>query len=246
MLGDDLRAELGAALPGDHARQVLAIDLLAHRLALLPGEAPLVLDLGCGRGEGVDLVRALRPGARWVGVDLPSSAEVDERPPRADADFRSFDGIHIPADDASVDLVYSQQVFEHVQRPEPLLADVARVLRPGGVFCGSLSQLEPFHSRSVVGGFTPYGWRLALERAGLGLTEVRPGIDAGSLLLRRALGRHGRRPRFNRWWSQEAPGNRVLALAGRARRLDAAQLNALKLLFAGQFAFAAERPLGSG
>ncbi len=237
MIGDDLRAELGATLPADEARQDFAVWSLERQLRALGTHTPLVLDLGCGRGEGIEHVRAVVPGARWLGVDLPSSPEVDERPERLDAEFRSFDGIHIPAPDGAVDLVYTQQVFEHVEQPEPLLAEVRRVLRDGGIFCGSLSQLEPFHSRSV-GGFTPYGWQRALERAGLELVEVRPGIDVGTLITRRLL----RRVRhFDRYWVQEAPGNRCIDLFSRIRRLDAAQRNALKLMFAGQFTFVAKR-----
>lgn len=237
MLGDDLRAELGAVVPGDDARQDFAVRTLDRQLRGLHSHEPLVLDLGCGRGEGIEHVRAVVPRARWIGVDLESSPEVDERPQRAGAEFRTFDGIHIPAADGEIDLVYTQQVFEHVEQPEPLLADVQRVLRPGGVFCGSLSQLEPFHSRSV-GGFTPYGWQRALERAGLELIEVRPGIDVGTLMARRLLRRVRR---FDRYWVQEAPGNRCIDLFARIRRLDAAQRNALKLMFAGQFTFVARR-----
>lgn len=236
MLGDDLRAELGAALPADHAGQSFAHDVLRAALAATPAPQPCVVDLGCGRGDGVDLVRAARPDAQWIGIDIAQSAEVDERR-RDDAEFRTFDGIHLPLEDGSVDVVYSQQVFEHVEQPDPLLADVARVLRAGGIFCGSLSQLEAFHSRSV-GGFTAYGWLRALERAGLTLDEVRPGIDVGTLLLRRVAGRRGR---FDRYWVHESPGNRLLRWAGRAKRIDAAQENALKLMFAGQFTFVAHR-----
>lgn len=237
MLGDDLRSELGAALPSDHAAQAYALDVLRAQLPLLPGEAPVVVDLGCGRGDHVDVVREVRPGAHWIGVDIDDSAEVGERR-RSDAEFRSFDGEHVPLEDGSAELIYCQQVFEHVVRPEPLLADVARVLAPGGVFCGSVSQLEPFHSRSV-GGFTPYGWRLAIERAGLTLTEVRPGIDSGTLALRRLAGRRGR---FDKYWVTESPGNRVLALVARTKRADPATVNALKLMFAGQFTFVVHKP----
>ena len=242
MLGDDLRLELGSALPADHARQSFAQALLGEQLTQLraqhggEGGSPTIVDLGCGRGDGVDLVRAVLPAARWIGVDIEGSAEVGERQ-RQDAEFRSFDGERIPLADGEADLVYSQQVFEHVVRPEPLLADIARVLRPGGSFCGSLSQLEPFHSRSV-GGFTAYGWKLAVERAGLTLTAVRPGIDVGTLLLRRVAGRNGR---FDRYWVRESPGNRVLGLAARVKHLSPAQTNALKLMFAGQFTFVATR-----
>lgn len=264
MLGDDLREALGHALPTDDASQAFAQRVLHHQLNWLlheglgqidgapagtpvaagavglpsPGKprAPMVLDVGCGRGEGLDFVRGIAPTAHWLGVDIASSAEVEERPLRGDAEFRTFDGIHLPLGDATVDLAYSQQVFEHVTQPEPLLADIARVLRPGGIFCGSVSQLEAFHSRSV-GGFTAYGWKLALERAGLHVLEVRPGVDLGTLLLRRVLHRSRR---FDRYWVLESPGNRFLDLVARVRRLDVPQRNALKLMFAGQITFVAQ------
>jgi SAM-dependent methyltransferase len=258
VLGDDLRDATGAAIPGDHARQAYVLDVLSRQLewlsqygvalidgveptpSLEPPRQPLILDVGCGSGNSIDVVRQILPAAHWLGVDIDDSAEVAERVARSDAEFRTFDGEHLPLTDDAVDLAYSQQVFEHVVRPEPLLSDIARVLRPGGIFCGSLSQLEPFHSRSV-GGFTPYGWRLALERVGLHLIEIRPGVDLGTLLLRRVVRRSRR---FDRYWVQESPGNRLLDLVGRAKKLDPAERNALKLMFAGQFAFVAQRPRG--
>ena len=62
--------------------------------------------------------------------------------------------------------MFCKQVLEHVERPHELVADVARVLRPGGAFAGSTSQLEPYHSRST-GNYTPYGLQRLLTHAGL-------------------------------------------------------------------------------
>jgi SAM-dependent methyltransferase len=233
MIADDLRELLGQRIPGDHARQVLA----DHWIPRLAEEGPRVMDLGCGAGDSVDAFRPHVPGLRWVGVDLPASPEVDERT-RTDAEFRTFDGLSIPAEDGEFDSVYCKQVLEHVEQPEPLLADVARVLRPAGLFAGSVSQLEPFHSLSV-GNMTPYGLMRMAERAGLELVEVRPGIDALTLITHRGLGM----PSFTRrYWSRESPLNRAIGLFGRVRRLDAQGVNAIKLLFCGQFAFLARRP----
>lgn len=238
MLGDDLLELLGDRIPADHDRQVLADDLLATHYAPLAraGQGDRVLDLGCGAGDSVEQFRSLNPDVRWLGVDVERSPEVDLRT-RTDAEFRAFDGRSIPAEDASVDVVYCKQVLEHVEDPAPLLADAARVLRPGGLLLGSTSQLEPYHSLSV-GNITPYGLHRMLERAGLTLEQLRPGMDGLTLVLHRALGM----PRLTRrYWARESPLNRVIGTAARARRLDPRQSNAIKLLLCGQYAFVARR-----
>jgi len=184
----------------------------------------------------VDLIHRLDPGAEWTGLDVQDSAEVRTRT-RTDAEFHTFDGEHIPFEGCRFDIVYSHQVLEHVHRPEPLLAEVARVLRPGGLLAGSTSQLEPFHSRSTFG-YTPYGLSLLLEDAGLEVLELRPSIDALSLIIRRGLGG----PRvFDRWWARESPLNRVIDAFGWGARLDVGARNTAKLLFCGQFTFLARR-----
>jgi SAM-dependent methyltransferase len=231
MLGDDLGDLLGPRIPGDHSRQVLADDYAAR---LRPAR---VMDLGCGAGDSVDLFRALDPEVDWVGVDIEDSHEVSGRT-RADAEFVTFDGQRLPFEDSSFDLVYCKQVLEHVEHPHELLREVARVLRPGGSFAGSTSQLEAFHSRSIFN-WTPYGFTVTAEEAGLEVVELRPVIDGLTLVAWRALGL----PRFfHRWWARESPGYRVIELAARVARLDASTRNQIKLVLAGQFAFLARRP----
>jgi SAM-dependent methyltransferase len=231
MLGDDLGDVLGPRIPGDHSRQVLA-DHYAARL-----RPARVMDLGCGAGDSVDLFRGLNPEVNWVGVDVEDSPEVSGRT-RADAEFVTFDGQRLPFEDASFDLVYCKQVLEHVESPHELLREVARVLKPGGSFAGSTSQLEAFHSRSIFN-WTPYGFTVTAEGAGLEVVELRPVVDGLTLVAWRALGL----PRFfHRWWARESPGYRVIELAARVARLDARTRNQIKLVLAGQFAFLTRRP----
>jgi SAM-dependent methyltransferase len=235
VLGADLEALLGSRIPADRSRAQLA-DAHARDYMRRPGRppAPDVLDLGCGAGDSVDLFRALEPRVRWVGADLASSPEVDERT-RTDAEFVTFDGERLPFVDQSFDLVYCKQVLEHVRRPQPLLAEVARVLRPGGELVGSTSQLEAFHSRSVWN-YTPYGLMLLLEEAGLELAEVRPVIDAFTLVAWRALGT----PRFfHRWWARESPPYRAISALARVTGWDHRTVNTAKLTLCGQFTFVA-------
>jgi SAM-dependent methyltransferase len=229
VIGDDLLELVRDAVPGDHARQVLADDWIPRAPA-----GSRVMDLGCGTGDSVDQFGS---SVEWVGVDLEHSPEVGRRV-RRDAEFHTFDGEHLPFDDDSFDFVYCKQVLEHVRRPAVLLADVARVLRPGGVLAGSTSQLEAFHSLSTWN-YTPYGLRLLLEDAGLSLEELRPGIDSLTLILNRGLGMPAV---TRRYWGRESPLNRAISLFGRLRGLDHVRVNAIKLLFCGQFAFLARAP----
>jgi SAM-dependent methyltransferase len=233
MLGDDLLALLGDAVPSVPVRQSLADDYIP-RLAASGGS---VLDLGCGTGDSVEQFRNVNPDVRWVGVDIERSPEVGARR-RTDAEFVVFDGISLPFADGSFDAVYCKQVLEHVRAPAPLLAEVARVLRPGGLFAGSTSQLEPFHSLSTWN-YTPYGLSLLLADAGLPVVEMRAGIDSLAVIVNRGL---GMRSWTRRWWSVESPLNRVAGAFGRARRLEPRQVNAIKLLLCGQFTFLARRP----
>jgi SAM-dependent methyltransferase len=244
VLGDDLLELLNDRVPADHSRQMLADDYVGHwyaRWRAKRSAGARVLDLGCGAGDSIDVFRRYDPAVRWVGLDLPSSPEVDARR-RTDAEFATFDGESIPFPDAEFELVYCKQVLEHVRRPQPLLAEVARVLAPGGHLVGSTSQLEPFHSLSV-GNLTPYGLALSLEAAGLEPVEFRPNIDGLTLTLRRMLGMH---PYFNRWWARESPVNRMIGVFGRINRLSPRSVNAIKLLLCGQFCFAARRPADAG
>ncbi len=187
MLGDDLGELLGARIPRDHSRQVVADDYAGRYLSRDDRPAaPRVMDLGCGQGDSVDLFRGLDPAVRWVGVDLERSPEVDERV-RDDAEFVTFDGVDLPFEDGSFDFVYCKQVLEHVRHPDALIREVARVLAPGGWFAGSTSQLEAFHSRSTFN-HTPYGLTLMVEEAGMDVVELRPVIDGLTLVTWRTIG----------------------------------------------------------
>jgi SAM-dependent methyltransferase len=121
----------------------------------LAAQAKIVVDVGCGRGApaegGGDAVfHDLRgPGRHVIGIDLdPVGAEnpiIDE--------FRLIepDG-RWPVDDASVDLAISDFVLEHVDDPAAFVAELARTLRPGGVFVArTISRYSPlsFAARRV-------------------------------------------------------------------------------------------------
>ena len=229
--GPSLWALLEPYIPDDHARQVNATYYVS-RLMEGPDAPRRVMDLGCGRGDSVDLFRRHRPDVEWIGVDIAESQEVQQRR-RSDATFVTYDGERVPFPNGSFDLVYSRQVLEHVPDPLGHLREIVRVLRNGGAFIGSTSQLEPYHSMSYWN-FTPVGFVALAERAGLRVLELRPGIDGVTLPMRTFLGRP---PGFDPWWTSDSPLNRAIDEWGRATGRRPALVNLRKLHLCGQFAF---------
>lgn len=128
-------------------------------------------------------------------------------------------------------MIYSKHVLEHVRRPVEFLRHVRRALKPTGYYAGSVSQLEPYHRYSFWN-FTPLGFNEVIEEAGLCIREIRPGVDAVSLMLWHL------RDRFlpESWW-RESPLNRIFERYGRWRGKAMRQINFLKLRFCGAFAF---------
>lgn len=194
-----------------------------------------VLDLGCGKGDSVDYFRAKNPKVEWVGLDVQSSPEVESRK-RKDATFITFNGADVPFSDEFFDIVYCNQVFEHVEKPRELLLEVARVLKRGGFLVGSTSHLEPFHSLSVCN-FTPYGFSL-MVKVPLKLREIRPGIDVFTLIFARMFKRVPLLSQLmSRYFEKESLFNFMVTVAGKIAGKSAQEINLVKLLFCGHFRF---------
>src|SRR5690606_33161173 len=79
------------------------------------------LEIGAGRGAFQDQV------ADYIAVDLAASAAKWLHKP-----FVRANATALPFDDRTFDLVWSHYVLEHVAQPEQMLAEIARVIRPGG------------------------------------------------------------------------------------------------------------------
>jgi SAM-dependent methyltransferase len=98
----------------------------------IDGTTKRVLDYGCGAGEIVTLLRSM--GIDAYGCDVYyGGGDYSASVPTALKEFvfRMSNG-KIPFADGSIDLVVSNQVFEHVPDMEGTLSEIARVLRPGG------------------------------------------------------------------------------------------------------------------
>ncbi|MBI5806585.1 class I SAM-dependent methyltransferase [candidate division TA06 bacterium] len=218
-------------LTNDHAKQVSVVRFIDKILKKLkPGSN--VLDLGCGRGETEKIFKNINPNIIWIGIDIEDSPEVRERVNES-KNIMTYDGTNIPMNDNSVDVIYTRQVFEHVEHPNELVKEIIRILKPGGNIIGSVSQLEPFHSFSIFN-FTIYGVCKLFNQEGLVLKEIRPGIDGLTLIIRRGLNR----PKlFDRWFDNESPLNRLIDNLSWLRKWDVKKTNLVKLVFCGHIIF---------
>lgn len=85
-----------------------------------------LLDAGCGRTLPV-LKKYLGRARRLIGVEMVEFTDATPGIETYNADLA-----HIPLPDASVDVVMSRSVFEHLQDPDAVYREIARILRPGG------------------------------------------------------------------------------------------------------------------
>ena len=107
------------------------------------GRGKRVLDLGCRSGA---LTRHFLEGNSVVGLDvdanaLEKAAALGIEPVRANVEET------LPFDDGSFDAVVAGELLEHLQFPDALVAEIRRVLRPGGVLAGSVPNAFRVQSR---------------------------------------------------------------------------------------------------
>lgn len=119
---------------------------------LLDWRGKTVLDLGCGGGFMSEAMA--REGAHVTGVDPAAqaiaAAQEHARQEGLAIDYRVGSGERVPLDDESVDCVVCVDVLEHVTSLDAVLDEVARVLKPGGVFLYDTINRTPLASLVLV------------------------------------------------------------------------------------------------
>ena len=103
-----------------------AVEDLESRHGPFAGKT--IADLGCGPGFYTEAFRAR--GARTLPVDRDAGELALAGAPPEDAIVA--DAGNLPLPDASVDGVFCSNLLEHTEAVEPILAEMERVLRPGG------------------------------------------------------------------------------------------------------------------
>jgi len=134
----DMLREPGIRSDAHLARYTLAREYLK------PGM--VVLDAACGLGYGSAMMATRTGISQIIGVDCSEWAVDYARANYAavlqQLEFHAGDATRLPfLADACVDAVVSFETLEHLPNPDLLLREFARVLKPGGLFIGSVPNL---------------------------------------------------------------------------------------------------------
>jgi SAM-dependent methyltransferase len=126
-----------------------------------------LLDVGCGSRP-----YAPEPGIRvdrWVGLERDRERYAGQ-PPEVWGS-----ALELPFGAGSFDTVFSSQVLEHVPEPAQMVAELARVLKPGGHLILTAPHVWGVHEEpDDYFRFTGYGLAHLARRAGLEVVGVRP------------------------------------------------------------------------
>jgi SAM-dependent methyltransferase len=128
---------------------VLTIDF--DRLGVLPGHA--LLDVGCGTGRhtfealrrGADVVALDQNAGDLPGVEAMVAAMVDAGEVMAPDGSVTLcaDALALPFPDNSFDRVIASEILEHVLEDASAIAEIFRVVRPGGLVGVSVPRQWP-------------------------------------------------------------------------------------------------------
>jgi SAM-dependent methyltransferase len=100
------------------------------RRADVAGAPAKILEIGCGRGAMLDHLRGAGHAVTGIDIDAAALSQCQESYPGLSVFVASGDAL--PFADGSFDIVLSFDVFEHIKDSDRHLAQVRRVLKPGG------------------------------------------------------------------------------------------------------------------
>lgn len=99
-----------------------------------------VLDIGCGAMPYRSLVLRYISVSSYIGLDIENPLYQQGYKPDI-----YWDGKRIPLEDSSVDYAMATELFEHLPDPEQVMAEICRIVKPGGKLFFTVPFLWPFH-----------------------------------------------------------------------------------------------------
>lgn len=128
---------------------MLTVDY--ERLRIGPGST--VIDVGCGAGRhsfeayrrGADVIAFDQNAEELADVDtmLQAMGQAGEAPESAKAQVVVGDALALPYPDGSFDSVIASEILEHIPDDDAAIAELARVVRPGGTLAATVPRWMP-------------------------------------------------------------------------------------------------------
>ena len=143
-----------------------------------------VLDIGCAdRWAAAELPA----GCEYLGIDYPTTGRMYVAVPDIFADAGC-----LPLQDGSIDTVVLFEVLEHLAKPQHALAEIHRVLRPGGKLLLTVPFLYPVHDAPHdFQRYTSHGLAREAEACQLRVEDIQPmygSAQSAGLLMSLSLG----------------------------------------------------------
>jgi SAM-dependent methyltransferase len=114
----------------EHFLDVWTRRAMLHWIGPLP-ECPVLADVGCSTGYLLADLRAARPDAALIGIDLVASGLRKAHALVPEARLLQANACELPLRDGCLDGAFSANLLEHVPEDLRALAELRRVLRPG-------------------------------------------------------------------------------------------------------------------
>lgn len=166
-------------------------------LDLLKSENIKILDLGCGRGRYLKYIKDNFPQWELYGID-PFYSD-------GNLNIKHGSAYNIPFPDSSLDVVYTYIVMQHISDMQRVLAEIKRVLKPGGYFIicdrnlisgrGCLKSYNELRGKWIYSWdspfrerwYTRYQWKKILEKADFTVNRIHNMNDPDDKGLRRVI-----------------------------------------------------------
>jgi len=147
----------------------------------------IMLDLGCG--DTIHRQVREQAGFSYVGLDYDNT----RAPILGDAHV-------LPFQNESFEFLLSIAVLEHIQFPFVMIREANRVLKPGGIFIGTVAFLEPFHQNSFYH-HSPLGTVNTLLYGGFEIVHIAANVNWSVFAAQAGMSTGTLFPRVPRWLS---------------------------------------------
>lgn len=119
------KAHYGTIMYGEHIGRYEAVVKLV--------EGKIVLDVASGSGYGS--YELAKKAKKVIGVDVSEEAIKYSKSnyKGVNLDFIKSDGLRIPLDDKSIEVIISMETIEHIEDDNNFISELHRVLKPGGL-----------------------------------------------------------------------------------------------------------------